>query len=142
MRLRVPIGTWAEIRETVTEARTVGAHHPGWPMVYGTPMMIELMELAAARAIQPWVPEGWISVGAGVDIRHLAPTPVGMMVAARAEVVAVDDRTVTFRVDARDAVEAIGEGTHVRSPVEMVRFQRGVSAKTNQAAPAGLKRAE
>ncbi len=126
---RIPLGAWAEQRETVTPQRTVGHHYPGFPMVYGTPMMIELMELAAATAIQPYLAEGRISVGAGVSIRHLAATPVGFTVVARAEVTAVDERTVTFRVEAHDGVERIGEGTHLRAPVELARFDRGVGSK-------------
>jgi predicted thioesterase len=92
-------------------------------------MMIYLMEIAAAEAIQPYLPEGWISVGVSVAVRHLAATPVGMTVTARAEVIAVDERTVTFSVEAYDEREKIGEGTHVRAPVELARFLQRIAAK-------------
>jgi len=120
----IPPGTRASLAEPVTPERTVGHRHPGWPLVYGTPMMIELMEIAAATAIGPWIPDGWISVGARVDVRHLRPTPVGRTVTARAEVTDVDARRVVFRVEAHDGVALIGEGTHVRVLVERAAFER------------------
>jgi predicted thioesterase len=97
--------------------------------VYGTPMMIYLMEVASSEAIQVYLPEGWVSVGVGVNIQHLAATPVGFTVTAKAEVVAVSDNTVTLKVEAYDDVEKIGEGAHVRAPIEMARFGKRVNEK-------------
>lgn len=103
--------------------------HSHMPEVYGTPMMIYLMELAAARAIQEYLPDGWVSVGALVQIKHLAATPVGFTVTARADVIEVSDRLVTFRIEAHDGVEKIGEGKHVRAPIEIERFEKNIKAK-------------
>lgn len=126
---RIPVGAWASIKETVTRDKTVAHYHDDMPEVYGTPMMIYLMELAASKAIQPYLPPGWVSVGAAVDVKHLAATPVGFTVTARAEVVEWNGRTVTFAVEARDGTGLIGEGRHVRAPVDRERFDRGVAAK-------------
>ena len=126
---RIPEGASFALKETVTRDKTVAHFHDDMPEVYGTPFMIYLMELAAASAIKPYLPPGWISVGAAVDVKHLAATPVGFTVTAKAEVLAWDGRTVTFKVEARDGVELIGEGRHVRAPVERERFDRGMDAK-------------
>lgn len=126
---KIPIGASAETSIEVTRELTVAHFHSHMPEVYGTPMMIYLMELAAARAIQSYLPEGWVSVGALVQIKHLAATPVGFTVTARADVVEVSDRLVTFRVEAHDGVEKIGEGSHIRAPVQMERFDMSVKAK-------------
>ena len=120
----IPIGASAARSVTVTRDMTVAHFHPGLPEVYGTPMMIYLMEVAAAEAIQPHLPEGWISVGSEVNVRHLAATPVGLTVTATARVTRVSDGTIAFLVDAHDGVEKIGEGTHVRAPVELARFEK------------------
>ena len=128
--MRIPKGAWAAIKETVTRELTVAHFHDDMPEVYGTPMMIYLMELAAAKAIAPYLPEGWVSVGAEVSVTHLAATPIGFSVTARAEVLEWDGKTVTFKVEARDGVDLIGEGRHVRAPIERARFDRGVAAKT------------
>jgi predicted thioesterase len=130
--IRIPKGAWAAIKETVTRDKTVAHFHDDMPEVYGTPMMIYLMELAAAQAIAPYLPPGWSSVGAAVDIRHLAATPTGFTVTARAEVLEWDGRTVAFAVEVRDGVELIGEGRHVRAPIEVERFNRRVAAKALQ----------
>ncbi len=129
--LNIPVGASATTNVEVTREMTVAHFHGHMPEVYGTPMMIYLMELAAARAIQPYLPEGWVSVGAVVNIKHLAATPIGFTVTARAEVTAVSGNTVTFTVEAHDGVDKIGEGTHVRAPVELDRFEKRVKAKQN-----------
>jgi predicted thioesterase len=128
---KIPVGASATTNIEVTREMTVAHFHAHMPEVYGTPMMIYLMELAAANAIQPYLPEGWVSVGAVVNIKHLAATPVGFKVTARAEVTAVSDHTVTFTVEAHDGVDKIGEGTHVRAPVELSRFEKRMKTKTS-----------
>ncbi len=110
-------------RVEVRAELTVRHHLPTMPAVYGTPMMIYLMEMAAANAIHPHLPEGWVSVGAEVNIRHLAATPIGRTVTATATVTAVTDRLVSFRVEAHDGVRCIGEGTHVRGVIDLRKFE-------------------
>lgn len=128
----IPLGTTASTSVLVTHELTVARYHPGLPEAYGTPMMIYLMEIAAAQAIAPFLPEGWASVGVAVDVRHLAATPVGRTVTAKATVIAVDERTITFSVSAEDGLEPIGEGTHVRAPIELSRFGRRLDEKTRR----------
>jgi|SRR6267142_1314123 len=114
---------------TVTREMTVAHFHDDMPEVYGTPMMIYLMEVTATEAIQKFLPEGWATVGAAVNIKHLAATPVGFTVTARAEVIAISDRLVTFTVEAHDGVEKIGEGTHVRAAIQLEKFEKRVKQK-------------
>jgi fluoroacetyl-CoA thioesterase len=97
--------------------------------VYGTPAMISLMESAAINAVDHLLPEGWASVGTRLDVRHLAPTPPGLEVRARAELIAVDGRKLTFRVEASDPVDLIGEGTHERALVDVSRLVGRARAK-------------
>ena len=127
----IPIGASASKSVIVTRELTVAHFHPDMPEVYGTPLMIYLMEVAAAAAIQPYLPEGWVSVGVLVDVKHLAATPVGLTVTARAEVTTVEANTVTFEVTAHDGVEKIGEGSHVRAPVHLARFAERVQGKSS-----------
>jgi predicted thioesterase len=111
---------------------TVGHVVPGMPEVYGTPMMILHMEMAAGSAIQPSLPTGYVSVGMMVDVRHLAATPVGRTVRAVARVVAVEARSVLFEVEAWDGGRKIGDGTHRRGVVDVAEFERrfGVTRPT------------
>ncbi|HEY6273268.1 MAG TPA: thioesterase family protein [Terriglobales bacterium] len=128
----IPIGASASKSVIVTREMTVAHFHPDMPEVYGTPMMIYLMEVAAADAIEKYLPAGWASVGALVNVRHLAATPVGFTITARAEVSAVSERQVSFAVEAHDGTEKVGEGTHVRGIINLERFQARFKAKANQ----------
>ena len=125
---RIEIGMSGTHTTVVTDELTVGHFVAGMPAVYGTPLMIMLMEMAAGNTIWTALPPGWVSVGVDVNIRHLAATPVGRTVIATASVTAIGDRLVTFRVQAHDGVNTIGEGTHTRAPVELERFRRRLAA--------------
>jgi fluoroacetyl-CoA thioesterase len=127
----IPIGASATKSVIVTREMTVAHFHPDMPEVYGTPMMIYLMEVAAADAIEKYLPAGWASVGALVNVRHLAATPVGFTITARAEVFAVNQRQISFVVEAHDGTEKVGEGTHVRGIINLERFQARFKAKAN-----------
>lgn len=122
----VPLGLAGEASEAVTPDKTVRHRLADMPAVYTTPNMIYLMEVAATASITPLLPPGWISLGVGVDIRHLAATPVGATVTARSRVVQVTDRLVTFEVEAHDGRRLIGKGTHSRAPVELQAFLASV----------------
>jgi fluoroacetyl-CoA thioesterase len=108
----------------VTRELTVGAHVPGMPLVYATPMMIMAMEVASGVALQCHLPPGWVTVGSEVNVRHLAPTPVGRTVVATARVVEVAGRSVLFAVEAHDGERKIGEGTHRRGAVNLESFAK------------------
>jgi predicted thioesterase len=97
--------------------------------VLATPVMINLIEAAALAAVEHLLPAGHQSLGIHLDVRHFAATPVGLRVTASAEVTGVEGRTVTFRVEARDEREPIGEGTHQRVVVNVERFDARVQRK-------------
>ena len=125
----IPLGAIATREIIVTRDMTVAHFHEHMPEVYGTPIMIYHMEVTAEQAIRDYLPDGWITVGVVVNVKHLAATPVGATVTTRAEVIEVGDYTITFAVEAHDGFEKIGEGTHIRAPVEMARFMRKVEVK-------------
>ena len=97
--------------------------------VLGTPVMINLIEAAALAAVERLLPPGHQSLGIHLDVRHFAATPIGMRVRATAELIAVNGRTLSFRVEARDDLEPIGDGTHQRVVVNVARFDQRVQRK-------------
>ena len=100
--------------------------------VLATPVMINVMEAAALAAVEhllPLLPHGYQSLGIHLDIRHFAATPVGMRIVANCELVAVEGRTLSFRVDADDEKEPIGGGSHQRVVVNVARFDQRVQRK-------------
>ena len=97
--------------------------------VLATPWMIAFMENTARRLMAEQLPEGYSSVGAHVDVRHLAPTPVGGRLRVHTEVIAVDGLKVTFVVAAWDDKEQVGEGRHLRVIIDEARFLKRVAEK-------------
>ena len=101
---------------------------PSMP-VLATPVMINLIEAAALAAVEHLLPAGHQSLGIHLDVRHFAATPIGMRAYAMAELTAVEGRTLSFRVEARDEKEAIGGGSHQRVVVNVARFDARVQKK-------------
>src|SRR5580693_6199612 len=97
--------------------------------VLATPVMINLIEAAALAAVEHLLPAGHQSLGIHLDVGHTAATPIGLRVTATAEVVHVEGRTISFRVEARDEFEPIGGGTHRRVVVSVARFDERVAHK-------------
>lgn len=97
--------------------------------VLATPVLINLLEAAALDCCERLLPAGFQSLGIHLDVRHFAATPAGMRVTATAELLAVDKRTLSFRVEARDEKEPIGDGTHQRVVVNVERFDQRIQTK-------------
>ena len=117
-------------RETQVVAENTAQHlGSGSVAVFATPEMIRWMERAAVAAVDHRLPEGYRSVGIRLEVSHLAPTPLGMTVRARAELLEVEGRKLTFRVQAFDDVEKVGEGIHQRMIVDLAKFRERAQAK-------------
>jgi len=113
----------------VGEEHTAPRVGSGRVRVLATPVMINLIEAAALDAVERLLPPGHQSLGTVLNVRHIAATPVGMRVTASAEVVAVEGRTVRFRVEAHDERELIGDGTHERVVVNVAKFDQRIQKK-------------
>lgn len=101
----------------------------GSSRVLATPWMIAFMERVSHQLLTCCLPEGYSSVGTHLDVRHLAPTPVGATIRVKSEVLALEDNRVYFSVEAWDNLEKIGEGKHERVVIEEARFLRRVDKK-------------
>lgn len=126
------VGQTGEVQVSVEAGMLASSVGSGSLAVLSTPWLVALMERAACAAVEGRLGEGdtgQTTVGVRLDVRHLAPTPVGAEVRARAELVEVDDRRLIFRVEAFDAQERIGEGTHERAIVNAQRLQARADAK-------------
>ena len=100
-------------------AKSVGS---GDLEVFATPAMIALMENAAMNAVVAELPEGSTTVGSEINTTHIKPSPIGVEISATAELVAIEGRKLTFKVEAADVNGVIGEGLHVRFIVDKERF--------------------
>ena len=110
---------------------TMLASHVGSGIVdvYATPMMIALMENAAASCLDEFLDEGETSVGIMMNTTHDAATPVGMEVEVCAEIIAQDRKKITFHIIAKDEKDTIGTATHERFIVKKEVFETKAKQK-------------
>jgi len=118
------VGQTGTLDTTVDDKNVAIALKSGQVDVFSTPMMIALMEGAAADCIKNHLEDGHVSVGTMVNITHDMATPKGMKVTATAVVTEIDGRTVKFDVEAHDEKGRIGKGTHERAVVHLERFMK------------------
>jgi fluoroacetyl-CoA thioesterase len=116
-------GAVNEVTLVVPPEQTADAMGNRGVMVFATPFLISLIENAANGVIKPALAPGASTVGTMVEMRHLAATPVGMTVRAKATLLETDGRRYLFQVEAWDTRERIAEGRHERFVVpDLARF--------------------
>lgn len=125
-------GLAATVTLVVGSGDTAAAFASGAVEVLATPRLIGLLEEAAALAVRPALADEQTTVGTRVEIRHLAATPIGMRVTASAELLAVDERRLHFRIQAHDERELVAEGTHDRAIINRARFLKRVAQKAGK----------
>ncbi len=121
----VQTGATGEVSVTVGESDTAAALGSGDVRVLGTPRVVALVEAAAVRAIGDGLESDMTSVGTHIDLEHLAPSPVGAVVVATAQVVAVEGRRISLSVRATMDAREVARGTHARVVVRRAGFGEG-----------------
>ncbi len=122
-------GLTGQVQIVVEEKHTARHLGSGDVLVLATPMMVALMEEASRHAVEPLLPSSQRTVGSHIAVSHTAPTPLGMRITVRSELLAVDGRKLTFRVEAHDEREKVGEGRHERFIVDLERFGQRAEEK-------------
>jgi predicted thioesterase len=125
----ITLGMKNEASHLVGEEHTAIHIGSGGSKVLATPWMIAFMERVSHGLLAQHLPEGYSSVGVLVHVRHLAPTPVGNTVRVACEVIDIDGVRVTFKVQAWDDTELVGEGEHQRYVIDEARFLKRVTGK-------------
>jgi predicted thioesterase len=116
----------------VEEKHTAVHVGSGTLRVLASPVMITFMERVSRQLLDKHLPKGYSNVGIHVDIRHIAPSPMGANVLVKCEVIEVDGIRVSLKVQAKDEQEVVGEGNHKRVVINVDRFLRRVKAKANK----------
>ncbi len=136
MKSSLTTGLAATQRITVDRDCTIGFMGEA-ARVYATPRLVHDIEHACRDLLLAHLDPGEDSVGARVELDHLAPTLPGMSVEIAVTIAAVEGRRVTFAVTARDAIDEIGRGSHTRFIVDKARTERRLAEKTQRAKAAG-----
>lgn len=107
----------------VGDADTAQALGSGSLQVLATPRLVAWVEGACCAVVDALIPAGSTTVGTRVRLDHLAASPLGATITARAVVTAVDGRLLQFEVVAVDADErVVAQGEVRRVVVDVDRF--------------------
>ena len=115
-------GLEARVEKEVPFEWTIASYDPRLPPVFSTPAMIGMMEVAAAKAVQPALPPGAITVGTRIEVDHLKAVTAGTQVVATAKLAEINGRFLVFEVEARSEKDLIGRGRVFRAIVDVSRF--------------------
>jgi predicted thioesterase len=130
MKSAPKIGTLGESAFIVEPQHCIEFATEGMPAVLSTPNLIGIIERTARQVLTPFLESDERSVGTEIELRHLAPTPLGARVRVLTRVIHTEGRLATFQVEARDEHELIARGVHTRAVIRTGSFARRVQSKT------------
>ena len=116
------VGIQGTCRVEVTNDLSAKSIKSGTLDVLATPAVVALAEECAWKSVQPYLENGLGTVGISVDMKHIAPTPVGREVVCRTELTHLEGRKMTFSFRVSDSVQEIAFGTHNRFIVNEDEF--------------------
>lgn len=130
MKSHPKIGTTGEFSFVVGSEHAITFAGDGMPAVLSTPNLIGLIERTARESLQPFLEADERTVGVEIELRHLAPTPLGAKVTITTRVIHTDGREISFQVEARDEQELISRGAHKRAVIHVGGFARRIARKS------------
>ena len=128
--MQIEVGQKLEKDFIVEEKHTASHIGSGSVQVLATPIMIAFIEITGLKLLNQSLEEGYSSVGTRVDIRHLAPTPLGRQVRVQVVVEHVEGQKVTLQAEVWDGDTLVGSGTHERFVIDVARFLERVRKLT------------
>jgi fluoroacetyl-CoA thioesterase len=127
--MALAVGMTHEMRLKTGPEHSAQKFYSKVPDVFGTPFLGGLFEGVSADLMAPHLGPGETSVGISMNLKHTAPTPLGMEVRAVTEITQVEGRKITFKLEAFDEKEKIGEAVHERFIINSEKFNQRLEAK-------------
>lgn len=121
--MKAPINIEFEATKIVQPSDLASSYGSGRADVFATPAMIAFMEKTCNEWFSQYLEEGYISVGAAINIRHLRPTPVGREVRCVASYLGEQDKLHKFEMKVYDGEKLLGDGTQLRGVVHREKFE-------------------
>lgn len=131
MKARPKIGTTGEFKFVVAPEHVIDFTTGGMPAVLSTPKLIGLIERTARESLYPFLDENERTVGAEIEIRHLAPTPPGQQVVITTRIIGGEGQLWDFQFEVRDEHEIIARGLHKRAVINVGAFAKRVARKAS-----------
>ena len=126
----ITVGSRIEDDQQVTLERVASHLGSGSLQVYATPAMVAFVEQTCRKLVESHLPEGMTTVGIGLAVRHIAPTPLGGKISIQAEIVLIEKNVISFQTELWHEMEKIGEAAHERAVIEIDRFTERVQKKS------------
>jgi len=123
------IGATGELKFLVEAKHLIDFANDGMPAVLSTPHLIAMLERTARQALAPMLDVDERSVGAEIELRHFAPTPLGQQVTCTVRVIRAEGKEILFQIEARDHQEIIARGLHKRALIKIETFARRLQSK-------------
>jgi predicted thioesterase len=130
MKSRPKIGTAGEMKFIVAQEHVIDFATGGMPAVLSTPRLVALIERTARESLYPFLEDNERTVGAEIEIKHMAPTPLGENVTIITRVIGGDGKLWDFQFEVRDEHEVIARGLHKRAIITIESFARRVAKKS------------
>ncbi|MBM3567836.1 MAG: LysR family transcriptional regulator [Alphaproteobacteria bacterium] len=136
MKSSLAAGIATSRRITVDRDRTIGFMGEEG-RVYATPMLVRDIEQTCRDFLLEHLDPGEDSVGTRVELDHLAPTLMDMWVEIAVTVAEVKGRLVSFEIAAKDALDPVGKGRHIRFVSDVAKTKERLKAKAAKLKAAG-----
>lgn len=111
------LGSSHEVKVFVTEDEAVGNFSPRLEQLLATSACVRAFIRAAIETTDRHLPDGYITVGQGIQINHEAPSFLGTTVNFKATLIKVDGNKLIYELAAWDHVGTVATGRHTRAVV-------------------------
>lgn len=139
MKDSIKIGIKYSHQLVVSPAQTVPALYPqttefiDMPSVFATGYLVGFLEWACILAVNPHLNYPFEqTVGTHINVSHQAATPIGLVLTAMVELIEINGRKLTFKVEAHDGIDLISSGTHERFVINRVKFDAKMHDKISK----------
>lgn len=112
------------VQKTIAEADTLAFGRGALTELLATPSLTALMIEAAISAVDPVLPEGYVTVGKSTAVSYQNPTIIGMTVTVVASLAEIDKNRLVFEITAFDELGQIARGKHERIIVDAAVFMQ------------------
>lgn len=117
------------LERVVTRADTASTYGSHFPPAAATPFVLGLAEVACHNAVSGDLAEGEVTVGTRTVIEHLAPSPVGARLSARAALRERQGRRLLFDVEVFDGAEVVARIEHGRAVVRSAQIEERLAGR-------------
>lgn len=110
-------GLSRDVKVFVTEDEAVGNFSPRLDQLLATSSCVKAFIRAASEATDGHLPDGYITVGRGIEITHEAPSFLGTTVTFKATLVQIEGNKLSYELTAWDHIGTVATGWHSRAVV-------------------------